>query len=83
MRSLRLIYIVDCHAEGEIGYVITGGVAQPRSTRFIEKSCFQKQYDGLEYFILNMPRGGVFSNINLFVSLITQQSDYQYSENYV
>jgi proline racemase len=40
MRSLRLIYIVDCYAEGEVGYVITGGVAQPRRTTFSEKSRF-------------------------------------------
>jgi proline racemase len=29
MRSSRLIHIVNCHAEGETGDVIVGGVAPP------------------------------------------------------
>ncbi|MEJ2122940.1 MAG: proline racemase family protein [Alphaproteobacteria bacterium] len=29
MRSSKVIHIVSCHAEGEVGDVIVGGVASP------------------------------------------------------
>ncbi|MPT24224.1 MAG: hypothetical protein E2577_15290, partial [Starkeya sp.] len=29
MRSSKIIHIVGCHAEGEVGDVIIGGVAPP------------------------------------------------------
>ncbi|HCL3844903.1 TPA: proline racemase family protein, partial [Pseudomonas aeruginosa] len=29
MRSQRIVHIVSCHAEGEVGDVIVGGVAAP------------------------------------------------------
>ena len=29
MRSTKVIHIVGCHAEGEVGDVIVGGVAPP------------------------------------------------------
>ena len=31
MRSQRIVHIVSCHAEGEVGDVIVGGVAAPVS----------------------------------------------------
>lgn len=29
MRSAKLVHVVSCHAEGEVGDVIVGGVAPP------------------------------------------------------
>jgi len=29
MRSTKIIHIVSCHAEGEVGEVIVGGVSPP------------------------------------------------------
>ena len=30
MKSSKLIHIVSCHAEGEVGNVIVGGIASPK-----------------------------------------------------
>ena len=67
MRSSRLIHIVGCHAEGEVGDVIVGGVAPPPGKTIWEQSRFLAQDDSLRQFILNEPRGGVFRHINLLV----------------
>jgi proline racemase len=67
MRSSRLIHIVGCHAEGEVGDVIVGGVAPPPGKTIWEQSRFLAKDDNLRQFILNEPRGGVFRHINLLV----------------
>ena len=67
MRSSRLIHIVGCHAEGEVGDVIVGGVAPPPGKTIWEQSRFLAVDDSLRQFILNEPRGGVFRHINLLV----------------
>ena len=40
MRSTKLIHIVSCHAEGEVGDVIVGGVAPPPGDTLWEQSRF-------------------------------------------
>lgn len=75
MRSSRLIQIVGCHAEGEVGDVIVGGVAPPPGTTVWEQSRFLAQDNGLRQFILNEPRGGVFRHINLLVPPIHPDAD--------
>ena len=75
MRSSRLIHIVGCHAEGEVGDVIVGGVAPPPGTTVWEQSRFLAQDNGLRQFILNEPRGGVFRHINLLVPPIHPDAD--------
>ena len=40
MRSSKLIHIVSCHAEGEVGDVIVGGVAPPPGETLWEQSRF-------------------------------------------
>lgn len=67
MRSTRAIQIVGCHAEGEVGDVIVGGVAPPPGDTLWAQSRFIAQDDHLRRFVLNEPRGGVFRHINLLV----------------
>ncbi len=67
MRSSRLIHTVSCHAEGEVGDVIIGGVAPPPGATLWEQSRFIAQDQGLRQFMLNEPRGGVFRHVNLLV----------------
>ena len=67
MRSSRLVHIVGCHAEGEVGDVIVGGVAPPPGETLWEQSRFLAADDELRQFLLNEPRGGVFRHINLLV----------------
>ena len=67
MNSNKLIHIVSCHAEGEVGNVIIGGVAAPKGDSLWEKARWIDQDQKLRQFVLNEPRGGVFKHINLLV----------------
>ena len=67
MQSSRVIHIVGCHAEGEVGDVIVGGVAPPPGDTLWEQSRFIAQDQTLRNFVLNEPRGGVFRHVNLLV----------------
>lgn len=67
MRSSTLIHIVGCHAEGEVGDVIVGGVAPPPGGTLWEQSRFIARDAKLRNLVLNEPRGGVFRHVNLLV----------------
>lgn len=67
MRSTRHINVVNCHAEGEVGDVIVGGVAPPPGATIWEQSRFIARDATLRNFVLNEPRGGVFRHVNLLV----------------
>ena len=65
MRTSKLIHVVSCHAEGEVGDVIVGGVAPPPGDTLWEQSRFIARDRTLREFMLNEPRGGVFRHVNL------------------
>src|ERR1700729_2646104 len=67
MRSSRIIHVVTCHAEGEVGDVIVGGVAPPPGETLWAQSRFIARDKVLRDFMLNEPRGGVFRHFNLLV----------------
>ena len=67
MRSTKAIHIINCHAEGEVGDVIVGGVAPPPGDTIWEQSRFIARDQTLRNFVLNEPRGGVFRHVNLLV----------------
>ena len=67
MRSTKAIQIVGCHAEGEVGDVIVGGIAPPPGETLWEQSRFIARDQSLRSFVLNEPRGGVFRHVNLLV----------------
>lgn len=61
------ISIVRCHAEGEVGDVIVGGVDPPPGDTVWEQSRWIAEDQTLRNFVLNEPRGGVFRHANLLV----------------
>lgn len=67
MRSSRSIEIIACHAEGEVGDVIVGGVAPPPGETLWAQSRFIASDQTLRNFVLNEPRGGVYRHVNLLV----------------
>ena len=67
MKSSKLIHIVSCHAEGEVGNVIVGGVSPPIGDSLWEQARWIDQDQKLRQFVLNEPRGGVFKHVNLLV----------------
>jgi trans-L-3-hydroxyproline dehydratase len=58
---------VSCHAEGEVGDVIVGGVAPPPGDTLWRQSRSIAEDETLRNFMLNEPRGGVFRHVNLLV----------------
>ena len=67
MRSTKVVHIVSCHAEGEVGNVIVGGVAPPPGDSIWEQSRWIDNDQTLRRFVLNEPRGGVYKHDNLLV----------------
>ncbi|MDY0885491.1 proline racemase family protein [Dongia soli] len=67
MNTSKVVHVVSCHAEGEVGDVIVGGVAPPPGDTVWEQSRFIARDETLRNFVLNEPRGGVFRHVNLLV----------------
>lgn len=70
MRSNTSIAIVGCHAEGEVGDVITGGILDaPKTckTMYDKLQYFLHQNDHYRQLLLNEPRGRSSMNINLLL----------------
>jgi trans-L-3-hydroxyproline dehydratase len=67
LRSSKAIQIISCHAEGEVGDVIVGGVTAPPGETLWDQSRFIARDESLRNFVLNEPRGGVFRHVNLLV----------------
>lgn len=74
MRSSKVVQVVTCHAEGEVGDVIVGGVAPPPGATLWEQSRFIAEDGALRAFVLNEPRGGVFRHVNLLVPAKDQRA---------
>ena len=67
MHTTKIIHTISCHAEGEVGDVIVGGVAPPPGETLWEQSRWIAKDRTLRDFMLNEPRGGVFRHVNLLV----------------
>jgi len=67
MRTSKVVHIVSCHAEGEVGDVIVGGVAPPPGATVWDQARWIEKDETLRNFVLNEPRGGVFRHVNLLV----------------
>jgi len=75
MRASNVIHVVSCHAEGEVGDVIVGGVAPPPGETLWQQRDFIASDQTLRNFMLNEPRGGVFRHVNLLVPAIDPAAD--------
>lgn len=53
MRSTKILHIVSCHAEGEVGNLIVGGVAPPPGDSVWEQSRWLDNDQALRRFVLN------------------------------
>lgn len=69
------ILTVGCHAAGEVGDVIVGGVEPPPGESLWEQSRWLANDQRLRNFMLNEPRGGVFRHVNLLVPPIADEAD--------
>jgi proline racemase len=67
MRASAIIHVVSCHAAGEVGDVIVGGVAPPPGETLWQQARWIARDARLRDLMLNEPRGGVFRHVNLLV----------------
>ena len=68
MRWSKTLSIVDCHAEGEVGKVIVGGVGPvPGETMFDKKLYLEAHRDDLRRLVLFEPRGAAWHNANIIL----------------
>lgn len=67
MRSARAITVIGCHAGGEIGNVVVGGVIPPPGRSVFEQMQALARDDSLRRLLLREPRGSVAAHANLVV----------------
>jgi proline racemase len=67
VRASRAITVVGCHAGGEIGNVVTGGVLPPPGETVFEQMLSLRADDSLRRLLLREPRGSVAVHANLIV----------------
>jgi proline racemase len=68
MRFSRMIKVVGCHAEGEVGDVIVGGILPPPGDSvFAQSRAFERDFDHLRRLLICEPRGSVARHVNLIV----------------
>ncbi len=70
-----MVHVVSCHAAGEVGDVIVGGVAPPPGDTLWDQRSWIASDEVLRNFVLNEPRGGVFRHVNLLVPPVHPEAD--------
>jgi proline racemase len=65
MRWNKVLNVVECHAGGEVGKVVTGGIGDvPGETMFDKKLYLEQHLDDIRKLLLFEPRGGVVHSAN-------------------
>ncbi|PVE23473.1 hypothetical protein DC522_15900 [Microvirga sp. KLBC 81] len=79
MRFKKVLSVVDCHAEGESGKVIVGGVGQvPGDTMFDKRVYLETHMDDIRKMVLFEPRGAVWHNANIVLPSNHSDADMGY-----
>jgi proline racemase len=75
VRAARTITVVGCHAGGEIGNVVVGGVIAPPGDTVFERMVALREDDRLRRLLLREPRGSVAVHANLIVPSLRPDCD--------
>jgi trans-L-3-hydroxyproline dehydratase len=67
VKTRRAITVVGCHAGGEVGNVVVGGVIAPPGETVFERMQALRADDSLRRLLLREPRGSVAVHANLIV----------------
>jgi proline racemase len=78
MRASRAITVVGCHAGGEIGNVVVGGVLPPQGETVFEQMQALAHDDSLRRLLIREPRGSVAVHANLVVPPTRKDCDAGY-----
>lgn len=76
MRWQRTFTVVGCHAAGEVGNVVVGGVVDlPGRTMFEKKEAMEQSMDDLRQLLLFEPRGAPYVNANIILPPCDKTAD--------
>ena len=79
MRWEKNFTVVGCHACGEVGNVVTGGVVDvPGNTMFEKKEYLEAELDQIRQLLLNEPRGAPYVNANIILPACDETADLGY-----
>src|SRR4051812_33606527 len=79
MRWERAFTVVGCHAEGEVGNVVTGGIVDvPGKTMFEKKLYLEEHLDQIRHLLLFEPRGAPYVNANIILPPCDPTADLGY-----
>jgi proline racemase len=78
MLPRRSITVVGCHAGGEVGNVVVGGVLPPPGATVFERMEALRADDSLRRLLLREPRGSVAVHANLIVPSALPDCDAGY-----
>jgi len=78
VRVQRAITVVGCHAGGEVGNVVVGGVLPPPGETVFEQMQALARDDSLRRLLLREPRGSVAQHANLVVPPTREDCDAGY-----
>jgi trans-L-3-hydroxyproline dehydratase len=78
MRARRTVTVVGCHAGGEVGNVVVGGVLPPAGASVFEQMQTLRADDSLRRLLLREPRGSVAVHANLVVPATRDDCDAGY-----
>lgn len=67
MNLTDIVTVIGCHAEGEVGRVITGGVLPPPGESVFAQKQWLEAHDTLRKRLIYEPRGGAFVHVNLLL----------------
>ena len=78
MGAARSITVIGCHAGGEVGNVVVGGVLPPPGETVFEQMQALARDDSLRRLLLREPRGSVATHANLIVPATRDDCAYGY-----
>lgn len=79
MRWKLAFNVVDTHAAGEVGRVVTGGIGDvPGATVFDKRVYLEQNRDQLRHLLLYEPRGSVVQNANIIVPATHPDASFGY-----
>jgi proline racemase len=79
VRWTRTFTVVGCHAEGEVGNVVTGGIVDvPGATMFEKKLHLERELDQIRHLLLFEPRGAPYVNANILLPPCDPTADVGY-----
>jgi proline racemase len=79
VRLSQVVTVVGCHAEGESGDVVTGGVGDvPGESMFDKMRYLELERDDLRRLLLREPRGGVAHSANVILPSSRPEARFGY-----